>query len=539
MLSLSINKHRNILYRVNGTSATSQCYRLLLHCYFYKTTPSTLLESAANLSIKPPTQNKVIQFNGIITKVHAQTSELQHITHCILSIRPHAFAALLTRHSDIYKNITIIDILTTILKRNNIYYQIKVSQNYPKIKFLMQYQQLDLDFIQQHMKTHNLHYYFQTEKQLETMIITDKSIDAKTTYYYDIFDPHHIMTNNTAQQSPYCHIHSSQKARSLYIKRQPGVLRSLCSSIQPLKLTPLSNKKTTCPLHYLQQNGNTHQGTLFYPNTSDTMLISFLDGDYQKPFALSCFYNKSHYYPFNSENINGIKTQQHNLCFNDQSPYALKIKTQQSFNKTISGCSNTQVRNKYQYQNGQSNRTVTITNGHHQLNAKAISLNCEGSSLTVTASSITLKSNQIQLLANNTLQSNTVRIGDFHTCPLTHGDQQPHQGGPILTGSKNVLFNGRGAARFKDTAVCQYQNDHIKQTADNIHVNAMPIAFKAATTMHGGKITTGSANITTGPSNTDDVASTSTDDSKPLIINIKPYNIATRTLNNGHIIYGH
>ena len=46
------------------------------------------------------------------------------------------------------------------------------------------------------------------------------------------------------------------------------------------------------------------------------------------------------------------------------------------------------------------------------------------------------------------------RISDLHACPKIKPGPIPHVGGPIVTGSKNVIVGFRPAARVKDLALC-------------------------------------------------------------------------------------
>jgi len=524
MLSLQISKHRNILYRLNGLDTTSQCFTLQLHCYLYKSKPQSLLKSNANLSIQPPNKQQAIQFNGIISNIISRKTEQNGVNHCSLTLKPRLWLASLQTRSDIYNNASIIDIIEAILIRNNILYKLQLHKHYPRTKFNMQYQQSDLDFFQQQLIMHQLHYYFLSNDQIETLIIAD-DITAVTTSHYEIFDPTHITTNTASKLKPYCYIQSLPHQLQSQVKHQPGGLLT-----QPLSAQFQWSPKNTCSLNYLQQ------GALFYPHQSDILLISFMDGNYQQPIALTSLYNKQA--PFQSTHINGIKTQQHTLRFDDQSHRSLSLETQQNFHKILTGSEYATIKNHYQYKNSQANKSIQLSKGHYQLNASHISCKCQSSSLIMSASTIILKSNNIHLLANNTVHSSVVSVGDFHSCPLMHGDLQPHCGGPIVTGSNNVFFNGKAAACHKDVALCQYQKDNLKQSANNIQVNHKPIAYKNAATMHGGIITTGSHTIKIGPAKVKQNSAQTTEQDSNFIIKHKPYHLNTKAPLNGQLIYG-
>jgi uncharacterized Zn-binding protein involved in type VI secretion len=47
----------------------------------------------------------------------------------------------------------------------------------------------------------------------------------------------------------------------------------------------------------------------------------------------------------------------------------------------------------------------------------------------------------------------SARMGDMHMCPKVHSGPVPHVGGPIVTGSPNVLISSLRAARVGDKPV--------------------------------------------------------------------------------------
>ncbi|MEA2941222.1 MAG: hypothetical protein QOD09_1751, partial [Bradyrhizobium sp.] len=76
------------------------------------------------------------------------------------------------------------------------------------------------------------------------------------------------------------------------------------------------------------------------------------------------------------------------------------------------------------------------------------------------------------------------RIGDMHTCPMVTG-VVPHVGGPIITGSPNVLTGGVPQARVTDTCTCVGPPDMIVTGSATVFVNGLPAARMFDTTTHG------------------------------------------------------
>ncbi|HFQ5256847.1 TPA: PAAR domain-containing protein [Vibrio vulnificus] len=88
-------------------------------------------------------------------------------------------------------------------------------------------------------------------------------------------------------------------------------------------------------------------------------------------------------------------------------------------------------------------------------------------------------------------------IGHNHLCPKKTG-KIPHVGGPITTGSSNVMINGVPAARKGDSMVCVGPPDSIKQGSSSVFINGKPAARMFDATNHGGVIIGGSTNVFIG-----------------------------------------
>jgi uncharacterized Zn-binding protein involved in type VI secretion len=89
------------------------------------------------------------------------------------------------------------------------------------------------------------------------------------------------------------------------------------------------------------------------------------------------------------------------------------------------------------------------------------------------------------------------RISDMHTCPAVTG-VVPHVGGPIVSGSSNVLTGSIPQARITDKCVCVGPPDMIVQGSATVFVNGLPAARIGDMTTHGGVIVAGLPTVLIG-----------------------------------------
>lgn len=89
------------------------------------------------------------------------------------------------------------------------------------------------------------------------------------------------------------------------------------------------------------------------------------------------------------------------------------------------------------------------------------------------------------------------RITDLHTCPAVSG-LVPHVGGPILTGSADVLIGGMPAARVSDTALCVGSPATVITGSATVLINGLPAARMGDQTSHGGVIVLGCPTVLIG-----------------------------------------
>ncbi len=86
------------------------------------------------------------------------------------------------------------------------------------------------------------------------------------------------------------------------------------------------------------------------------------------------------------------------------------------------------------------------------------------------------------------------RVGDFHVCPMVTATV-PHVGGPIATGSGDVLIEGKAAATVGSIAVCVAGGDSLSQGAATVFINGKPAARVGDLAAHGGTITEGARTV--------------------------------------------
>jgi len=92
------------------------------------------------------------------------------------------------------------------------------------------------------------------------------------------------------------------------------------------------------------------------------------------------------------------------------------------------------------------------------------------------------------------------RVSDMHTCPMqTPGTPPvPHAGGPVSSGSSDVLIGKMPAAAAGDSCFCVGSQDSIVQGSASVFINKKPAARMGDSTAHGGKITSGCSDVLIG-----------------------------------------
>ncbi|MCA9662143.1 MAG: PAAR domain-containing protein [Myxococcales bacterium] len=92
------------------------------------------------------------------------------------------------------------------------------------------------------------------------------------------------------------------------------------------------------------------------------------------------------------------------------------------------------------------------------------------------------------------------RVGDTHVCPAVcpGPSPSPHVGGPITSGSDDVLVGGKPAARLGDTCACACAVDKIIKGSSTVLINGKPAARTGDGCAHGGKLVGGHPTVLIG-----------------------------------------
>ncbi|MBI4703215.1 MAG: PAAR domain-containing protein [Deltaproteobacteria bacterium] len=92
------------------------------------------------------------------------------------------------------------------------------------------------------------------------------------------------------------------------------------------------------------------------------------------------------------------------------------------------------------------------------------------------------------------------RIADMHTCPMVNPGPVPHVGGPVSSGSPDVIIGFMPAGRVGDTAVCVPAVDSISKGSATVLINQRMAARIGDPTAHGGVIVVGCPSVLIGDS---------------------------------------
>ncbi len=89
-------------------------------------------------------------------------------------------------------------------------------------------------------------------------------------------------------------------------------------------------------------------------------------------------------------------------------------------------------------------------------------------------------------------------LSSFHACPKVNPGPVPHLGGPVVTGSANVLIGGMPAARVGDMLVCIGPPDSIAIGSATVTINGFSAARMGDVSVHGGVIVEGNPTVLIG-----------------------------------------
>ena len=94
------------------------------------------------------------------------------------------------------------------------------------------------------------------------------------------------------------------------------------------------------------------------------------------------------------------------------------------------------------------------------------------------------------------------RISDHHLCPKVEPGPVPHVGGPVFSGSMNVIIGHLPAARVQDRGVCVPTGplDQIRKGSATVLINQRSAARRTDPMNHGGIIVAGCPTVIIGDS---------------------------------------
>lgn len=110
---------------------------------------------------------------GICTRFE-QGSTKQRGTEYALKIRPRLWLLTLKSNCAVYQKKTVLEIVGEVLKKENIKFQDKTSGKFPKLEYVVQYNETDFDFVSRLLEEAGVFYYFTHTETDATMVLGNK-----------------------------------------------------------------------------------------------------------------------------------------------------------------------------------------------------------------------------------------------------------------------------------------------------------------------------------------------------------------------------
>ena len=136
------------------------------------------------------------QFDGIVTQTRwAGTGENGH--RYDLTLRPWFWLASRRRNQRIFHNKTVVEILQELLSDyaplGDPALELKLSEDYPKLEYTVQYRESDLDFARRQMERFGISFHFRHQPGSHTLVLTDDVLahDSIGARPYKSYDGHH------------------------------------------------------------------------------------------------------------------------------------------------------------------------------------------------------------------------------------------------------------------------------------------------------------------------------------------------------------
>ena len=121
--------------------------------------------------------NKPVTIHGIVSEYEIKQPDLRHYQFVYnIVIKAPLYGLSLLSHNRIYTNKSVIEIVRDIIKTADLIgfqYQIKTQRYYPQIKFLMQLNETDFDFLERMLSTYGFFYTTIDKDGYPLLLITD------------------------------------------------------------------------------------------------------------------------------------------------------------------------------------------------------------------------------------------------------------------------------------------------------------------------------------------------------------------------------
>ena len=268
---------------------------------------------------------------------------------------------------------------------------------------------------------------------------------------------------------------------------------------------------SSCWVRVAQAWAGNGRGLQFMPRVGSEVLVSFIDGDANRPIIVGSLNNGNNLpqckLPDNQD-VSGVTTQMlgsdaascNQLLLGDtQDKEFLLVNAAKDLSVSVVQNESTVIGTDCNLQ--ASNLLRQITAGKHALSCgQTITLQGGMSQIVLTQSSITFTAPAIKRsgASKMMIQAKGVggtypiaRVGDDHNCHkiCTSG---VHIGGPLVDGSPTFKDGGQPVSRVGDRANCHPVHDSIAEGVSSILIDGKPIARLGNKFGHGGVITSAS-----------------------------------------------
>jgi len=121
--------------------------------------------------------NKKRNINGIIVSAALESKGINDVVYSV-DLFPRFWMLSYNKHSRVFQNRTVPEIITEILEKNNltsIDFQMNLSSSYPKRKYCIQWREKDIEFVSRLLSEEGIFYYFKQEQDRDIIVFGDDS----------------------------------------------------------------------------------------------------------------------------------------------------------------------------------------------------------------------------------------------------------------------------------------------------------------------------------------------------------------------------